>query len=437
MKKLIAISVVFVLLASVAFAADVGATVFGKVDLISGNTEKDSKLGAGGGMGRIDFSASAENDDGTFGGWGRLRTSGYGGSVDGWGLMWWKPIQQFKLQIGNNPDGIFDTSNVTRWGFYQVAGDIGIVSENHAWDSSPWTPGMHDPYSDYVFYGGEGGFGLFLTISPIDALAINVILPYGSYALAEDTFKKFLAQVTYDADGIGKFALTYQGGLGEKDPVAGTVTPGQVYVTKDGSIEWASDADVVPAPGATDPKVDTTGWTSIAAVSKELGGEKVVADPGKIFFAFTLKAIENLDIDLGFSYTFKVYDYQAPMGIGLGAKYDAGAFGVKARFFTRIAGSYKDSSGTVDIPVDFALDVLPYFAINDSLTAFLSAGFVYFTPPKGADEGEFSWHVAPYLQYGFDWSKGFFAGINLSSTSKRDVDDILYFKVPIGLYFSF
>jgi len=418
----------------------VGVTVFGKVDLASGSTEEDSDIGAGGGIGRIDFSASAENDEGTFGGWGRIRAGSDGGTPSAWGRMWWKPIQQVTFQIGSTGgDGIYDTTSVVRWGFYQAAGDVGVVVESHAWDTSSWTPGMRDLYSDYVFYGGYGGFGLFLTVNPIDALALNFIIPYGSDALAENTFKKFLGQLTYDIDGIGKVAFTYEGGLGIVDPVKAESEKGDWYFD-DGQLVWVKDGD-----DPADDAVLVPGSVGLPGTRKS-GAAKGVRDPGKLYLAFTLTAVENLTAEVGFSYALALTDwtstkYQDPIGIGLGAKYDMGAFGVKARVLAAVGGSETPDKGDKkDIPLVLTADVLPYYALNDNFKVFFSAGLTYFGTEKDSDDDAIvGWHINPYVEYAFDWSKGFFAGFRVASDGVPNADDkkIITWNVPVGLYFSF
>ena len=419
MKKLIVFSVILVLLASTAFAADVGVALFGGVNVAAGSTEEDSKVVGNGGFGRIRLEASSQNDDGTFGGWIRYDAGGnWGGAPNGWGLVWWKPVEQVKIQVGNNPDNSFTIGDVTRWGFYQMAGDLGIVNAGNAWGGG-WGPVA----SDQVFYGGYGGFGLLLTISPIDALAINIILPYGAdTAEVADIFQQITAQVTYNIDGIGRFALTYKNGLSKKsassDYAAG-VTYGNVFTDTGTPTVTVTQK---PANGWADGTVVLNEWTTGAA-----------GDPGRpkgnsdLYVSFLLTAVENLELDLGFHYTITDGDKE-PMGIGLGAKYDAGAFGVKARILARLAGEDKSTALTAD--------VLPYFAVSDSLKAYLSVGLGLWKPDTG--DSVTAWHIAPYIEYGFDWSKGFWAGVNISSPGKvGGADAEIYWSIPIGLYFSF
>ena len=456
MKKLIAISVVFALVVGAAFAEiSFGGTVFGKVDVVKGESGKDAydeakPIGVGGGMGRVDASANAESEDGSFGGFLRFRAGGYGDGAQGWGAAWWKPIDQVKFQIGNNPDGIFDTTHMTRWGFYQVAGDVGVVAENHAWSGFPvW--GTYLLFSDYVFYGGTGDFGAYLTISPADLLTFNIGLPYAD-GPAADVYKKILLQAVVNLDSIGQFNLTYQADKGYKEGKPGTggtadVTYYEVFDKTSGTISW------LPAPPAPGDDTKVVLRTQKGAPGTPAKGyiEGYNESPGKIFASFYLSMIEDLGIDLGFSFTLpgKTADGKEtrkdidPLGIGLGIQYGAGQFGIKARVLTALGGKYYTTgTDTEDMPIALAFDVLPSFAINDNLTAFLSDGIELYDKDKDAKDPEqavVNFHINPYVQYAFDWSKGLFVGFRLASagTDNKNVDATMSWSVPIGLYFAF
>ena len=414
LRKLIAISVVFALVAGTAFAEiSLGGTVFGKVDVVKGDNGKDANDDANpmrvdGGIGRIDVSANAESDDGSFGGFLRFRSEGWGDGTNGWGLAWWKPIDQVKFQIGNNPDGIFDTSHMTRWGFYQVAGDVGVVKPGNAWYNGGYYDhpaafsgsgdGLGIVTSDYVFFGGFGGFGAMLSITPVDMFALNFVIPYAD-DWAENVYKKLIAQAVVNLDGIGQFNLTYEAGKGYKEGKEGAAAPGYNE------------------------------------------------SPGKIYASFYLSMIENLGVDLGFSFTLpkKTADGKetdknsVPLGLGLGVQYGAGQFGIKARVLTALGGKY--ANGDEAIPLGLTFDLLPSFAVTDDLTVFFSAGLGLAGLPEEASEGQalVNFHINPYVQYKFDWSKGLFAGFRLESNGSYDKDEDagINWSVPVGVYFTF
>ena len=418
MKRLFFLSMFFALIASVVFAADVGAELIGMTSIISGDSTENSKLQAGGwpgGLRRARAYAGGQNEEGTFGGWFRFETYGPG-NPDFHGNAWWKPIDQFKLMLGVNPDGDYSRDGVTRWGFYQIGGDTNVVEERWAFGQS--------------FYAGWNENGALLTITPIENLLIFLGIPFSSGGEAADVLAKLHAQVAYDISGIGNFALTYTGGLGHKDAVAGT--PGYSWIDNDNN-------------PATPPV-----WGPIPGVT--VGGSDEVNDPGKLYAYFGLSAIENLGIDIGIGYTLPYTRedktiVNKPIAVGLGVKFDSGAFGVKARFQGQLAGSWKPDGGTEwknDTVIDF--DILPYYAVNDSLTALLSAGLQMVTPgdneygPAGKPDTIIGWHIEPYVTIKSSWwAPNFYAGLRIESDGMKNADDKIVTKwsVPIGIIFSF
>ena len=375
MKKLIAISVVFALVAGTAFAVDLGGAVIGAVDVASGGEDPDLFTG---GLGRIrlEGSGDAEIGIGTVGGWLRYDIAGtylpasfvnpsanpWDADVrlsQLWGLAWWQPIDALKIQIGGNPDGHYDTSHIGRYGFYAQANEIGLVNSDGNWGGTSFDKG--------VFGGGFGYNHFALIITPMDALSINVALPLNKEPVGDDkqpavVFKSALFQANYAAD-FGAIHLTYVG----QGP-----------------------------------------------------GDKI----GTIYGSAFLGMIENLGLELGLGFTaVKADTDKDPLGIALGASYNAGAFGVKLR------GIFEIPMEDGDVAV--RVDVLPSFAINDSVTAFADLG-IYLT---GADE-QFAWHFAPYVRIGAEWGPGFYAGFKLNNGGgEKDAD--INWAIPIGVIVSF
>jgi len=471
MKKLIAISVVFVLLAGAAFAeTSIGGAVIVKGilaggttqdaypastayegfdiedptayipgDAYSGNNYKGIKSGID--FKRFRLAATTSNDEGTFGGHIRIGDSNdldYS-SFSGYG--WWKPINALRIQLGKNADGDFGADGVTRYNFYGDAGDVGIPEHFWGFGNS--------------FYGGfnpDNG-GLLITISPIEALAINLGLPFASVydggwdQLTEYFLKKINAQVKYTIDGIGTIALTYEGGLGHAEP---------------------KDAEAAKVPGTSGGDITEPGVSAIP-------GKDEINDPSKLYLYFGLSAIENLGIDVGVGFTLPVtetgpdYDsankgddditHNAKLSVGLGAKFDSGSFGIKARVQGDLLGGTKEKDFEHKAPLVIRFDVLPYYGVSDALKIFLSAGIVF----TGAEEATwtgavagtstinsaFDWHVNPYLTFSA-WPGTFYAGFRLEgngarsaeygSTTKTKValsNSYVNWSVPIGMSVSF
>ena len=126
MKKILAISVIFALVAGAAFA-QISGTIAGTVNVLQGMTDEDATVE--GVMGRVRLSGAGQTDDGKFGGYLRL-DRGAGWAQDnhygfyGAGWAWWQPHEIFRLQIGQDRDNAIAMENIARWGFYQNAADI-------------------------------------------------------------------------------------------------------------------------------------------------------------------------------------------------------------------------------------------------------------------------------------------------------------------------
>jgi len=499
MKKLIAISVILVLLTAVAFAeTSVSGAVIVKGTLAGGTTQetypsylKDGDAGytdwkpewydteyenpnlvglysganysgikTGFEFKRLRLQLDTTNDEGTFG--GRLR-SDFGGFN---GFVWWKPIEVLKVQLGEDTDygAVGSIDGGSGYGFYGAANDVGFTGGSFG----------------ASFFGGWPGAGLSLFVTPIEALSITIGVPLGTGngdnwgALAEYTYKKTIAQVAYTIDGIGKVGITYVGGIGHKDAEKTTTT------LVNGNPFWK-----------TDPKAPDSTATSTPAGISGIPAKGEINDPSKIYAAFILSAIENLGVDVGvgygFGYTFtgdtdvKDDDYtvKGKLSVGLGAQYDAGAFGVKLRVEGNLLGGGTQDKITlsgggqsveakleVKDPLTVIVDVLPYYAVSDAVKIYLDAGMVFagaaertYTATQAGYSGSqterlvstLDWHANPYITYSAG-SGTFYAGIRLDGTGKRSSESestgspvytydfsnsYVSWAVPIGFTLSF
>jgi len=415
MKKLIVLSVIFALVVGGVFAADVSGSVIGTVNVVEGSTAKvvpdgaDFKaadISASGEMNRVRIEASGENDDGTFGAWFRLDGRHWSGEPNMEGLAWWQPMDMLKVQIGGNSDGIFGKEGVTGWMFYQTATDTGVgFGGDNVWGGSIYGFGLK---TRDAFYSGFGGEGLLLTVTPIEMLAFNFVIPYMGFGggKAEKVYKNMTAQADVNLDGIGNIALTWES------------RPGKL------------DADLISGD------LDATS--------------------GKVFLYFGLTAVENLGLDVGIGYTLPVSEeygavkvtYNAPIAVGLGAKYDAGQFGVKFRALAEFAEKAKIEGGGVSMegkgPFGLLVDVLPYFVISDTFRAFLSIGVGYVAEAKDPDGNKIAdsmmgWSVNPYVEIGEEWGPKFLAGIKLSQGPGKDAkgDKYIDWAIPLAMTIGF
>jgi len=417
MKKLIVISVIFALVTGSAFAADVSVEVFGKAALLQGSNaqkqypgEDDTRteeVSTDYSIPRIRIGASGQLEDGTLGGWLRYDA---GGSASG--FVWWKPSDLIKLQIGSNGgDGEFGLDGVTRWGFYQLAGEV-VVKPDNAWGSASWAWSGLDANFGNAFYGGWNAPGVVLNITPVDALAINIGIPLNG-GTAYKEYKKTTIQAKYNIDGVGTAGITYEG---------------------------------------------------------DLAGEDLNDNP-KIIAYFGLTSIENLGIDIGIGYKFgdtysetddatkvKTTDsVNNPLAVGAGVSFSSGSFGLKARVLGQFGGSNthesEDTTGktseTFSSGTAVLFDILPSYAVNDKLTVYVSAGIGIengveeisaTTSKKETKDSVTAWHVEPYISFTPSyWSATFFAGFRLESKGAKDVKDntIVNWSIPIGITCSF
>jgi len=368
MKKLIAISVVFALVAGVAFAVDVGGTVISGVTLISGDTGDDSDVMAGGAMKRMRFEGAGEAGDGNFGGWLRL---GDGGSPGFNGLAWWKPLDQFKLTFGANPDGHWGKEGVTGWMFYQMPYDTGVTMDGaNVWGGDN-IYGQGLKYRN-AFFRGVGDPGALLEIKPMDMLGINIAIPFiaKGEGKAEDIFKATVAQLDLNLD-FGNIALTYEG-----------------------------EASYIQ------------------------GGNKG-GDGGTVFVYFG-GSFGDLSLDVGLGYQLTGEDENTnPISAGLGVKYAADAFGVKVR----VVGSF----GGDDKNTNVLADIMPFFNLSDTMRAFVSVGIGMTQPEEG--DSTMGWHFNPFLQVGNEWGPAFYAGVKVSSAGGDDAVINWAIPLAIGVSF--
>jgi hypothetical protein len=511
MKKLIVLSVIFALVAGSVFAADVSVEVFGSTELLKGNDIKElkdvkddgekvygnkNKNSDSFGIGRVRINASGATEDGTIG--GSLRYDAGGGAA-GW--VWWKPVDAFKLQIGTNPDGEFGLDGVAGWGFHMLANEVLPGLNGHIWSTGKDGDGKYSYGGGYTgldvkyrdaFFGGWGG-AVMLTATPVEALTINIGLPLGTNDAAYKDYLKFTAQVTYNIDGVGTAGITYQNGFGHED---GGISTGEKVTTT-----WVGPSGEVfggtTKPGATKPDGDKIGeiWTKTDVKTPTKGYSGDTNDPSKLFIYFGLSSIENLGIDVGVGLTLpsdvvhtevwtvatdkkeseKTVTTNYPISAGLGVNFSSGALGVKARVLGVFGGStetkevtYKadgseDTSKTdkVGDGLTMLIDVMPSFAVNENMTAYLSLGTGFKTGWDVVDKVEdgkniykpetsslFAWHVHPYVAITPNyWNGTFFAGFRLESPiEKYNTPDkegnevmnrILKWSIPVGITFSF
>jgi hypothetical protein len=239
---------------------------------------------------------------------------------------------------------------------------------------------------DTGVFGGYSGFNFALIITPMEGLNINVALPWnvapgGTDKQPAATFKKAFFQANYNAD-FGAVHITYQG-----------VNDGRVVGNFWGSVYLGSLVDGL-----------------------------------------------GLELGVGFVAHESAAAYKDPLSIALGAKYDVNEqFGVKLRTIFAI------ESGSGSDKIHMRVDLLPYYAINENVTAYFDAGV--YLPSKS----NMIWHINPYVRIGSEWGAGFYVGLAVNNGAKvglgttvadyyeADVKSSsgINFSIPIGLIAKF
>jgi hypothetical protein len=368
MKKLIAISVMFALVAGAVFAeTSVSGGVEARLNVYEatmgdwgpGYDGSFPKPVTGGSIstGQIKLAGSA--DDATMGGALRMRwhyVTGDGNNTR-WSqaYIWWKPFEQMRLWLGVDDDGMFEIGQLTSWAFHQGSESYLVL---HNWDF--WRS---------IFPGNFDTFGAALSFYLVPGLDINLVIPTGQSTgwprhhndainqkpEIESVYAGSL-QLTagYAIQDVGKIALAYIGS-------------GQSYMSD-----------------------DTT-------------------DFGKAAFAFySGSLVDGLQFQLGVATDF-LKDVTAPIAVGLGVHFNAGDFGLKFRAGTYI-GLDEDAPGPTNGVVGglkdgkfFTANIMPSYNTKAGKIC-LDIGFSMAIPGEGDAENGF-W-VNPYLKTGL--SGGYF-----------------------------
>jgi len=181
MKKLIAISVMIALIAGAVFAeTSVAGAVEARLNIYEGELGDHGDAYEGGfpkpttsgSFGTAWIALSGTNDDGTLGGMFRLRGQDIAATNNGseefrWHrvFVWWKPVPQLRIFLGQDADGMFETGQLTSWAFHQGSESFLVV---HHWD-----------YWREIFPGNWDTFGAALSFYLVPGLDLNIVIPTG------------------------------------------------------------------------------------------------------------------------------------------------------------------------------------------------------------------------------------------------------------------
>jgi len=412
MKKLIAISVMCVLVLGAAFAE---TTVGGKIHIGGQILNGTSVEGSTPGTQEMDsdwYNTAVAVNFGDAAAGGKLSIHNFNPSFyDYW--VWWRPAQLFKMQLGVNADGSFGTSQITGWGFTAEAKNrLGAINEYSG-------PVFGLAHARTGFYGGTGetkhiGFSLY----PVEGLTVNLWVPLGSNAVL--SFAKTNLNVAYQIEGIGTAFLSFESNTGY---VKGDDNPTAPVYDADGNITGGRYA-----------------WQ----------GENGITDPGsspKAYLSFFLTAVEGMAFDLGVAYKFPFtnpdQEYSVkddtggkvdvvrstttyhPLEIGLGYRIGLGDFTFKIRAAATLIGKttiaaiedaalgVNEAEETTNADTQISVNINPSLKVAGMTVYFFagigiqineipkdSKGEVVKTSQRYINDSEalISWFVNPYVE---------------------------------------
>jgi hypothetical protein len=304
-----------------------------------------------------------------------------------------------------------------------------------------------------AFTLGFAGYGAILSLTPVEGLGIYFGIPYAQSQVAEDVYKKLMAQVAYSISGIGEVAVTFKGGSGKVVVPEFPVYPAGGYGWK---YDKDSDGNLTSTPPTWDPlspTADDIAEYNAALAAAQKAAYTAYGDPAKIYAQFYLTAVENLGVNIGFKYALPISQddvtYSSPIAVGLGASYNVSdTFGIRARFAATFAGTVTNKAGPSDIKYEegfkFGANILPWFDLS-IVKVFINLGMEYQGDAKFGDnklkaDQPLSWYVNPFITKSVG-SGTFYAGLQLGGApDNSDLDtnkDHIFFSVPIGLEVAF
>jgi len=420
MKKLIAIAVVFALVAGAAFAeTSVSGTIDTRLVFIDANSDKDANDDPipgtiHGSVADGYVQLSGQDDDGVIGGLVRIRANenSPAGANDynaGQGdfhraYVWWKPIPQLNIFLGQDLDGKFGTDPLTAWGFHQGGENF---LNRHDWD-----------FWRMVFPGNWDGFGFSLSVFPAPGVSINVVVPTG------------IPEYFSGRPSLAGYSLSWENVLDSLrlQSEIGIPDIGKIFISWIGGRQNLIDSDAAEG----------------------------VVNYGQIGASFLLTAVDGLQAQLGLS-TYLLNadntpdDYNAPLAIGAAVHYVGGDWGIKFRSafvlgtvaaFNTTADTWKyrawvqgHNFGTFSEGTLVTFNVMPWFNAG-ILRAFFDIG-ADIGAPKDADDPIVYFWINPYIRKSIG-PGAINAGIRVEIDAPNPDDDPrITFQIPVQFVFSF
>jgi len=403
MKKIIAISLMFALVATAVFAdTSIGGGVTTHLVLATVQEDGGDPMMAGE-VAAAEFTFTGSNAEGTLGGRWRFRnhwigTAGVSGDDPEWQAMydqvyvWWKPVPQINVFLGIDQDGKFGAGDFLEWGFH--TGDQGYIT-NQPWD-----------FWRQIFPGNWDGFGLALSFYPIPGLDINLVLPTGSVSWQQAPASKTnLAQPITDSDS------DHHDGM----------LPSRLRLNVNYSLDFGKISFAYFGAGVASEK--GTAW---------LGGYSAGAimsdNNGLVALSALITAIDGIQIKVGGSVALNNGDADMLISAGGGVAYAGDGFGVKFRAATFMQGDRKTFLTT---------NVMPYFDLGGG-QFLLDIGVT----SDGEKDPGLGWYFTPFYRLGIPGG-GIHFGLKVWNNIGTNGDigisgaDFVKWAIPIEFSFSF
>jgi len=333
-------------------------------------------------------------------------TSGHDTAYDGglgtgfkrtWGFLYWRPMQQFRMQVGVNADGDYGAAQISGWGFTgEAKNSVAAVSDyngwgNQSWPLWTWQSGL--TRKGNAFYPGTGDLAnINFSIFPTDGLIAHIVLPLGDGVADsgngnaqnfQDQIADFHLNVKYTIEEMGliNFAFVGKGGLGK----------------------------------------DRSNTHSI----------------GNLYASFYLTALSGMNAELGLVYGLPWENAAGAkndgfLGAGVGFRLDdGGPFTFKIRLNARLMGNTNDN------PMDTLIyaNILPCYKVSNNLWAFLYAG-IGMEMFDGDVDSRLSWFVNPYIWVRASEGLRFWTGLQVLQHGPTENPPVVW-RVPFGFNFYF
>jgi len=341
MKKIIAISMMFALVAGAVFAdTALSGAVETRFSLAKQQGAEGDDPMMGGSIGAAQIRLMGSNTDGTLSGLFNFRNTDTVRSTPWIHRVFvnWKPTQQVRVFLGIEQDGLFDTTDFLGWGFHQGDNDYLF---NHHWD-----------FWRQIFPGNWDGFGLAVSFYPVSGFDLNLVLPTGGINWPQATNAQIsTSRPITDPEGdanVGKGMI-----------------PGRLRLSGSYSLDFGKISFAYIGGGA----------------AKEKGAQFAVIDQKNngIFGASVLiTAIDGIAIKAGGSVILNS-DSDAAISAGGGVAYSGDGFGVKARVGVVMQG---------DADMFLTGNVMPYFAAGEKGQALIDIGITSYGD-------SFGWYLTP------------------------------------------